>query len=164
MSIVQFLLFPCWTPTNVRMFRWTMLKRKKKRLVSEWVGQRIRGTRAAARPIVVRAPDIRRVPQCPADKNNRSITVRARSQLTAHSAVPAVMTSRIRRCRTVREDLHPSHTVAARFIRFLPPSASYFSSFSLRSSVLYYHKFFFFRNVYTKIFFYTPYSYTIILL
>lgn len=37
---------------------------------------------------VVRAPDIRRAPQRPADKNNRSITVRAaRSQLTTHSGI-----------------------------------------------------------------------------
>lgn len=34
--------------------------------------------RARPNAAAVRAPDIRRAPQCPADKNNRSITVRAR--------------------------------------------------------------------------------------
>jgi len=36
------------------------------------------GPRARPNAAAVRAPDIRHAPQCPADKNNRSITVRAR--------------------------------------------------------------------------------------
>lgn len=73
-----------------------------------------------ARLNVVRAPDIRRAPQCPADKNNRSITVWARSQLTAHSAVLAAVTSRIQRCRTV---LLCARFVLYNHIHFLIPSS-----------------------------------------